>query len=547
MLSASGAASTPARAAHRRGGGEAARADGAGREPLAVLERVDQEQVLGFYDDRAQRLAVIRDADAGRPLLELTLAHELVHALEDQRYGFDMPEGCARTTCWPRRPWRRASATAVMADYAERTSGGGRAVGRRGRRRRGVPGTSSASSSSPTSRGRSSCRSCAASRAAGTPSTPSTGCGAPGPRAGDPSAQVRGGRGCGPRPAALPARRAARAVAAPALCERGRVRPADALQAEPRVAPGARGRGWGGGRFELWRRPAPGATRPACGPILRGSGCAGTPDRPRRGRGGAADGGRARWRNRGGAVALVGTGVRTTVALAPDARTARAAVAAGAAGVTGTGSRIVWHHRSGAPVGRSPQGRSTIGEKRAGRPGRAAPACLRGYPGRGGRGKKALVRRAYSAYPGRRACMCRSSSVTPDTRRSRTDMTSGPAIAHHASPVASATAYRPHHAEVAEVVGVACVAPQATVHDPALVGGIGLEARELHVAHGLEEHAHAPQRDPDEVQRHQPGRLRLAPGPPARAARRPTSARPGVRTPDRGSPVRALWRLRMAR
>ena len=26
-------------------------------------------------------------------------------------------------------------------------------------------------------------------------------------------------------------------------------------------------------------------------------------------------------------------------------------------------------------------------------------------------------------------------------------MTSGPAIAHHASPVASATAYRPHHTQ----------------------------------------------------------------------------------------------------
>jgi hypothetical protein len=35
------------------------------------------------------------------------------------------------------------------------------------------------------------------------------------------------------------------------------------------------------------------------------------------------------WRSRGGAIALAGSGVRTTVALAPDARTAAAAAVAG--------------------------------------------------------------------------------------------------------------------------------------------------------------------------------------------------------------------------
>ena len=40
-----------------------------------------------------KRLVVIRDAGVSRPLLELTLAHELVHALEDQRFGLDVGEG----------------------------------------------------------------------------------------------------------------------------------------------------------------------------------------------------------------------------------------------------------------------------------------------------------------------------------------------------------------------------------------------------------------------------------------------------------------------
>ena len=49
--------------------------------------------MLGFYDDRLKRLVVIRDAQATVPLLEITLAHELVHALEDQHFGLDQPEG----------------------------------------------------------------------------------------------------------------------------------------------------------------------------------------------------------------------------------------------------------------------------------------------------------------------------------------------------------------------------------------------------------------------------------------------------------------------
>ncbi|MGH2978006.1 MAG: hypothetical protein ACRDLQ_00025 [Solirubrobacterales bacterium] len=83
-----------------------------------VLERVDQEQVLGFYDDRSKRLAVIRDAGVSRPLLELTLAHELVHALEDQRFGLDVGEGVRDDEVIAEASLAEGTATAVMTDYA---------------------------------------------------------------------------------------------------------------------------------------------------------------------------------------------------------------------------------------------------------------------------------------------------------------------------------------------------------------------------------------------------------------------------------------------
>ena len=83
-----------------------------------VLDRVDQEQVLGFYDDRSKRLVVIRDPGVSRPLLELTLAHELVHALDDQRFGLDIGEGVRDDEVLAEASLAEGTATAVMADYA---------------------------------------------------------------------------------------------------------------------------------------------------------------------------------------------------------------------------------------------------------------------------------------------------------------------------------------------------------------------------------------------------------------------------------------------
>jgi hypothetical protein len=85
-----------------------------------VTEQISEEQVLGFYDDRSGRLVVVRDSGATRPLLEITLAHELVHALEDQRFGLDLPEGVPDDSVLSESALAEGTATSLMVDYADR-------------------------------------------------------------------------------------------------------------------------------------------------------------------------------------------------------------------------------------------------------------------------------------------------------------------------------------------------------------------------------------------------------------------------------------------
>jgi hypothetical protein len=86
----------------------------------AAVDSVDEEQVLGFYDDRSRRLVVIRDASATRTLLEITLAHELLHALEDQNFGLERGEGLPADSTLAQLALAEGSATALMVDYAVR-------------------------------------------------------------------------------------------------------------------------------------------------------------------------------------------------------------------------------------------------------------------------------------------------------------------------------------------------------------------------------------------------------------------------------------------
>ena len=98
-------------------------------ESLAkALTAVGKEQILGFYDDRSKRLVVVRDQTAGRPLLEITLAHELVHALEDQRFGLRKPGGETDDASLAESALAEGTATEVMLEYARRYFGAGDAL-----------------------------------------------------------------------------------------------------------------------------------------------------------------------------------------------------------------------------------------------------------------------------------------------------------------------------------------------------------------------------------------------------------------------------------
>jgi len=93
------------------------------RDSLAkAFSAIEGEQVLGFYDDRRKRLVVIRDRHANRPLLEITLAHELTHALEDQRFGL-RAGGSTDDAALARSALAEGTATVVMAEYAVRYFG----------------------------------------------------------------------------------------------------------------------------------------------------------------------------------------------------------------------------------------------------------------------------------------------------------------------------------------------------------------------------------------------------------------------------------------
>ena len=85
-----------------------------------AIDSVDEDQLLGFYDDRSKRLVVIREPGVTRPLLEVTLAHELVHALEDQRFGLDSGEGLPDDSVLAEAALAEGTATALMVDYADK-------------------------------------------------------------------------------------------------------------------------------------------------------------------------------------------------------------------------------------------------------------------------------------------------------------------------------------------------------------------------------------------------------------------------------------------
>jgi hypothetical protein len=89
------------------------------------------EGVAGYYDPRDGRLRVVEGAGTGnRVLEEMVLAHELTHALEDQRFGLPVEPAASDDRTLARSALFEGAATALMYGYvdehfsAEETLGG---------------------------------------------------------------------------------------------------------------------------------------------------------------------------------------------------------------------------------------------------------------------------------------------------------------------------------------------------------------------------------------------------------------------------------------
>jgi hypothetical protein len=77
--------------------------------------------VAGYYDPRTKRLRIVKGAQtSNRVLNEITLAHELTHALEDQRFKLDLESSSSDDAGLANLALVEGSATAVMFTYAER-------------------------------------------------------------------------------------------------------------------------------------------------------------------------------------------------------------------------------------------------------------------------------------------------------------------------------------------------------------------------------------------------------------------------------------------
>jgi hypothetical protein len=90
------------------------------------------EQVAGYYDPRNGRLRIVSGAagTGNRVVDEMVLAHELTHALEDQAFGFSLQElEASDDTGYARRALVEGTATALMYRYVERFFRGEEALG----------------------------------------------------------------------------------------------------------------------------------------------------------------------------------------------------------------------------------------------------------------------------------------------------------------------------------------------------------------------------------------------------------------------------------
>jgi hypothetical protein len=93
-----------------------------GTDLKAINASLFGEQVAGYYDPRTGRLRVVDGpAAANRVVDEITLAHELTHALEDQAFALDSDQAeDPGDAGYAYRALAEGTATAVMLEYASR-------------------------------------------------------------------------------------------------------------------------------------------------------------------------------------------------------------------------------------------------------------------------------------------------------------------------------------------------------------------------------------------------------------------------------------------
>lgn len=91
-----------------------------------TLARATASEVGGYYVPRTDTLALVRDAGLEGVLGEVALAHELVHALEDQRFGLEPGGGMLwRDRATARSGLAEGTATLAMVDYLAQSQGAG--------------------------------------------------------------------------------------------------------------------------------------------------------------------------------------------------------------------------------------------------------------------------------------------------------------------------------------------------------------------------------------------------------------------------------------
>ena len=91
-----------------------------GADILELLKKVSGEQIVGYYDTRRKILRLVSGNGADSPaLVDITLAHELTHALEDQVFGLDEQGGTTDDESSAATALNEGTATYVMDEYSQ--------------------------------------------------------------------------------------------------------------------------------------------------------------------------------------------------------------------------------------------------------------------------------------------------------------------------------------------------------------------------------------------------------------------------------------------